>query len=471
MHAAASLCATTIPQPTTRLRMSSPPSSASSSDDDTDRFGRLLDIEHADLIALGTRILRDVAVPASPASSASPASCAESRVLKICNGSFNLVYILQLEGDAKMVLRLPIAGKDGSLTGAARNALESQVATMRYIRSNTALPVPEVYHCDPTDGNEILAPYVAMAYVLGVSVGEVWFEAAEGRREENRLRILSQLAGLSALMRGLRFDTLGSLGPDDRVGPCFETEELYDEAADSISTEVKSYGPFLTTEAWFAHLRSRTPVADASNNYGIASAKILDVVLPCLPLIQGERCFALTMPDFGPQNVLVDEHANITGLIDWDDAQTRPIYLAFARYPSWLTRDWDPLMYGWPFSKETEDSPEELQRYRDYYLGELKAALETTPDADACRFTPKAHIFEALHIAVSAPPNATAICGKFAKEAIHLMPHEKRVDGLGENEVAHLWYIGHDGMSNETWEEIQKGLRSLMAVECAVETD
>jgi len=65
----------------------------------------------------------------------------------------------------------------------------------------------------------------------------------------------------------------------------------------------------------------------------------------------------------------------ITGLIDWDNAQTVPSICGFAWYPSWITRDWDPHMYGWPYMPETENSPEQLERYRQHYFDEMKTVL------------------------------------------------------------------------------------------------
>jgi hypothetical protein len=57
--------------------------------------------------------------------------------------------------------------------------------------------------------------------------------------------------------------------------------------------------------------------------------------------------FFLSHPDFGYQNILVDAEGNVTGIIDWDDVTVGPRQSAFARYPSWITRDWDPLMYSY----------------------------------------------------------------------------------------------------------------------------
>ncbi|KAF7293115.1 hypothetical protein MKEN_01468900 [Mycena kentingensis (nom. inval.)] len=444
--------------------MSSPPpspthSSTSSEDDERDRFGKLLDIEPAALITLATKILRDV-------DPAVPVALSEVRLIDRCSGSFNLVHIFELDAEHKVVVRLPVSGRDGALSDVERRALASQVATMRYLRANTALPVPEVYAFDAGIENEIGAPYMAMEYVPGVSVSMVWFDDAEGRREEKRLRILKQLAELSAQMRELRFDSIGSLSGEETatptIGECFNGIQPDDDDPDSF--EVISYGPFTTAQSWLQHLRDAIPPSTrAPNAYDRATTKILDLLLPSLPFLHEERCFSLTMPDFGLQNVMVDEDGNVTALIDWDYAQTRPSYLAFARYPSWLTRDWDPLMYGWPHVPEREDSPEELGRYRKHYLAELKAALAGTPDADAYKLTERAHIFEAVYITLECPPNATAICQKFIKEATAVVKGQG-IEGLDQDEIGVLLDLGDDELSEAAWEALQKGMKMLMGV-------
>lgn len=51
------------------------------------------------------------------------------------------------------------------------------------------------------------------------------------------------------------------------------------------------------------------------------------------------------------------------------------------RYPSWLTRDWDPTMYGYGAeiagadAGYIENSPEELARYRAMYLQFMEQCL------------------------------------------------------------------------------------------------
>ncbi|KAK7415181.1 hypothetical protein QQZ08_012427, partial [Neonectria magnoliae] len=143
------------------------------------------------------------------------------------------------------------------------------------------------------------------------------------------------------------------------------------------------------------------------------------------------------------------DEGTITGLIDWDLAQTMPRFMGYARYPGWITRDWDPLMYGWPKMTELEDSPETLERYRAYYNTELGKALKWQGD---WKFTEKSHITEAIWIATLSYPNRLEICRKFVQVAMG-----------GDIEALDILYdIGADRYGEEAWSILEANLKRLI---------
>lgn len=74
----------------------------------------------------------------------------------------------------------------------------------------------------------------------------------------------------------------------------------------------------------------------ASSNKNVwdkAEAKVLEAIVNCLPTLDSPPGFVVCLPDFDSQNVLVDDQGTITGLIDWDLAQTMPRFVGYARYP------------------------------------------------------------------------------------------------------------------------------------------
>lgn len=420
-------------------------SSASDSEDEA-AFGRLVNITAANLVALGSRIRELI----------SKAKTSNGCLVKTFSGSFNLVHILQLD-EAKMVIRIPISGQSGNLSGPAKEVLESKVQTMNYIKEHTSIPVPKVFHLDTTANNEISTPYIAMSYMSGRTVSRLWFDdSGHTPLEERRRNILRQLAQAMSQLNKLRFDKIGSLtassqGSGHDLGPCYE----WDEAEDG-TISVASSGPFLTTTSFLKRFWAPT---NHKSPYAVGAAKLLEEMLPLLP---HSSEYVLAPPDFDSQNVMADEEGNITGLIDWDNVQTVPSFIGCLRYPGWITRDWDPLMYGWP--QGSENSPDELQKYREYYLYEMKQALKPQ-GSDGYRLTEKSHIFEAFWIAVSNVGNRTSICQKFVEEAKRRLNKKEMPDGLDQDALNILYDIAAGELEDEDWEGLRKGLQALITLE------
>lgn len=413
-------------------------SSASASEDEA-AFGRLVNITAADLVALGSRIQELV----------SKAKTCNGCLVKTLSGSFNLVHILLLD-EAKMVIRIPIGGQFGDLTGPAKDALESQVQTINYIREHTDVPVPEVFHFDTTAENEICAPYIAMSYISGKPVSHLWFDASgHASLEDRRRNILKQLAQSMSQLNRLHFDKIGSLVTSCHdLGPCYD----WDETEDGMVT-VSSSGPFLTTISFLKNFWAPT---NEKSPYAIGAAKVLEEMLPLLP---HSSDYVLALPDYDSQNVMADEEGNITGLIDWDNVQTVPGFIGCLRYPGWITRDWEPIMYAWP--QGSENSPDELQKYRAYYLDEMKQALKPQ-GSDDYRLIEKSHIFEAFWIAVSNIRSRTSICQKFVEEAKRTLDKEDMPDGLNQDALNILYDVAVGELGENDWEGLRRGLQALM---------
>lgn len=217
-------------------------------------FGRLLKITAAELITLGSRI-RDMVFKIE---------AFDRRLVKTCMGSFKLVHVLQLD-EFKMVIRIPTAGQSGDLRDAAKEAFESQVQTLNYIRKYTNVPVPQVYHFDTTADNEIQAHYIAMSYVSGRTVSKLWFDASGPTSLEHRRHsILKQLAKAMSQLQTLPFNKIGSLLPGSRggvndLGACYAWAE-----AENGTITIASSGPFSTTDSF---VKSSCPSHSVTENH------------------------------------------------------------------------------------------------------------------------------------------------------------------------------------------------------------
>jgi hypothetical protein len=166
--------------------------------------------------------------------------------------------------------------------------------------------------------------------------------------------------------------------------------------------------------------------------------------------------FFLAYPDFDRQNVLVSEDGTLTALIDWDNVHTVPRCIGYSRYPAWITRDWDPAMYGYGLpNTRPENSPEELEYYRVRYAHKISALEPKSID-----FSTKSHLFEALWIAASSPFCTDAIVEKIF---LHLFPEnveEEEQLCLYETAIA----LAEDSLDKEVESMILKAFHDLFCV-------
>lgn len=336
------------------------------------------------------------------------------------------------------------------MTKTAADALASQVAVMRLVRQKTKAPVPEIYDWDSTNNNEIGAPFICMAFLPGKTVSHVWFDQSNGTeaREKLRLNILTSLSNVMAQFDSISFDKIGSITAAQdasfSLGPTYHWLEK-DDGSIEITAD-RTY--FSTMEFLACNMRFK----DAKDSvWSRAENKMLETLIQNSPDLDSYSRFVLCPPDFDSQNVLVDDKGNVTGIIDWDLCRTMPPHLGYASYPVWITRDWDPLMYGWPSEQEYEDSPETLQRYRAHYNKELGKALSWMGD---WKFTENSHVAEAVWIAMLDSANRMDICRKFVEVALGI---ENRNDAIRV-----LYDIGENEYDQQSWGHLQETLKVLV---------
>ncbi|KAK3935091.1 hypothetical protein QBC46DRAFT_58533 [Diplogelasinospora grovesii] len=416
--------------------------SQNSSDNDIDSevFGPLVSIPPDSLFRLAKSIRHRVFGVAT----------STGNIIARIGGSYNLVHIIQLDS-FKLVIRIPASGWGDGLTETAARALESQVTTLRLIASQTSIPVPEIYAFDTTTNNEIEAPYICMNFISGKTVSKAWFDATGPvSLEERRMKILTSLAHLLAQLSQFKFDKIGSLhtNEDDivpSIGPCYDWEEN-----DDGSLAVVASGPFEDSRSYLQQHYDEDDTKKSEDPWGVAEAKLMEVMMPHLPIHDPSEGFVLSIPDLDSQNVIVDEDGTVTGIIDLDHIQTVPRCVGYCRYPSWITRDWDPLMYGWPKLTDSENSPEELERYRKHYNREMGAALGGKGD---WKYTQKSQIWEAVWIAALNRRHRLEICRKLVQ-----VTQGDEVDALDI-----LYDVGTDNLSEDDWGNLKKALGCLMS--------
>ncbi|KAJ7603116.1 hypothetical protein FB45DRAFT_963182 [Roridomyces roridus] len=228
--------------------------------------------------------------------------------------------------------------------------LSSEVATMRYLKANTTIAIPEIYFYDEDLDNEVGGPWMLMEFIEGRRI-----EQALSEMSMQQMRPLSEsIADYWNQLLSLRFDAIGSLSYDNKgdivVGP------LSMMCPQIISVDAPpprdKCGPFATVPEWIL------AVANSDLRYEIkpefrkspeeeeAVAHLVAGNLATLKaesfLWKGARAHPLGLkpPDFRLHNVLVSptDPTKVLAVIDWEGTRTAPIWDIF-KLPSFWDYD------------------------------------------------------------------------------------------------------------------------------------
>jgi len=350
-------------------------------------------------------------------------SCSiESNIL----GSYNVISVLIFSDGLKWAVKVPRYGIAPTFGQLNQEKMLSEILTLRLIRSRTSIPVPEIFDWDTTR-RKIGVPYTLMSFLPGASLDRLWFDRTWAT-EEMRMHVLGNLARTMSDLNTLRFNGIGSLKFDEKgdfsgVGPVISQTEgdiFHPEfdVIDGIQTirwpPPSAHGPFKTAKAFLLAgveaLEAEKGLSTIARNHRTADVAVLHFAIESIPerltLDDGDS-FVVAHPNLDAQNILVDYDGNITGIIDWDGVQTMPRGYGFSCYPSWITRDWDPIMYGCS-EPGFEDTPVILSCYRQAYASAFQDINLPTSNymPDETRLS---HIYEAIYIAASSFWNLSPI--------------------------------------------------------------
>ncbi|KAK4041458.1 hypothetical protein C8A01DRAFT_45417 [Parachaetomium inaequale] len=215
----------------------------------------------------------------------------------------------------------------------------SEIATARYLKRFTEIPVPEIYYYDLDPDNDIGAPFVLMERMPGRHLHKIW----DTLSLETKKSALSQIASVIVQLASLKFDQIGSLdehGVGPLISPCFEQPK----------------GPFLSTGA---HLRSFVCPHSVSppelRNLLQQTQQEIDRFLALnAHALYLQPPFCLIHADFDGQNMLFLEESpdnpspglTLTGLIDFEYAHTGPHHFLY-EYPIFIQDvHWSKELYA-----------------------------------------------------------------------------------------------------------------------------
>ncbi|KAB8356554.1 hypothetical protein FH972_024136 [Carpinus fangiana] len=206
--------------------------------------------------------------------------------------------------------------------------IQSEVATLRFLEQ-TSVPAPKVFDFRfEEETNPVGVGYILLEKMPGKTLK--WTVATH----EQKTVVLMQLADTFIELQKHPFDLVGCLiGPDNlRIGA------LADESmTDFVDTQIRPLGPFSSVlDYHYARvhlvldlvLRDEIYAGRAIDAY-LVHRFLLDLVPAISQSVNTDGRFYLMHPDDKGDHILVDEHFNITGIIDWEWAHTFPMEAAF----------------------------------------------------------------------------------------------------------------------------------------------
>lgn len=189
------------------------------------------------------------------------------------------------------------------------------------------------------------------------------------------------------------------------------------------------------------------------------SFEILRFATEPIPRFHGERPpLSSLAKDLNHQNIPADNDSNVVGFIDWDSVRISPNCREFARYPSWITRNWDPVNYGY---SEEEDSQYESSS-QGYYATVFEGLV--LPNFDA-RHTRLPHLTEAISIGMSDSLSRGSISVKLLDHAFNSNPPFELFDYVNAymkdatSEMDKLMKEAFKNMWHAEWGDGQEGFQ------------
>lgn len=303
------------------------------------------------------------------------------------SGLFNKLYTVKGANGPSRIMRV-------SLPVYPHHKTRAEVATLRWVRDNTSIPVPEVFAFDDSNDNPIGFEWILMELMEGMPAHTRW----RGMTMEQKVALTEQMARFQAELSGFGkteslFRSIGTLdilrvetdGVEEMKGVApslMVSPEFF--IGDRLHYDNIPRGPFRSSHDWLSAvlgiiLRHQTAILETSEDeddiedaekVSSVAQKLLAHLPSVFPLPSPEEpepeseTTALYHHDLHLNNILVDEQGKITAVLDWECVSALPL---------WVTSIFPKFLEG----PVREDQPQ-----RDHYMDAAAAAAAAPAPAD-----------------------------------------------------------------------------------------
>ncbi|KAF9018400.1 hypothetical protein BDZ89DRAFT_1165200 [Hymenopellis radicata] len=273
-------------------------------------------------------------------------------------GSHHLTYTASMERLGKIFIRVQSSiFEDCGMV--SPKSLPSEVSTMRYVKLNTDIPVPDVLLYDMDTDGLVGGSWMATEFISGNNLWNLWSTLTPSQKETLCLRIADMW---STLIQLTGFDAIGSIY--ETSSGAFEIGAMMclpSNRAGALAPP--DSGPFRTAKDWLVAQARKdldykyvSTTSEAVTRQTFIDAVVHDIEDFAFP--SDDLPFVLEHIDFGFHNMIVaqDDPTRIMGLVDWEGARVVPLWAANGafRFPSCVDEP-EPLEGRRRFRKVIQD--------------------------------------------------------------------------------------------------------------------
>ncbi|KAJ7639394.1 kinase-like domain-containing protein [Roridomyces roridus] len=262
-------------------------------------------------------------------------------------GSSNVVFLVWFADGTDAVPRIRYMPNVHPPLKDMQSEFNSEIATMQFLASNTTIPVPRLLHWNAGSDHALEHPYMLTSRIAGNSHGcKQWQEVPQ----EQRLALAYDLGKVQAQLFSVPLRAIGRLKDSDgTVGPLpgyrypFRSSKAWLVA--QVHAELQTISD---RKAWAAkrmvHRHQNDGVDSMPLFFAVAWFSLLLKAIQDLPddlLDPDPPVFYLRHPDLDSLNVIVNTSGQLTGVVDWQGAEVRPLW---AWRPANFILDTSPLI-------------------------------------------------------------------------------------------------------------------------------
>ncbi|KAJ6609787.1 kinase-like domain-containing protein [Mycena sp. CBHHK59/15] len=259
-----------------------------------------------------------------------------------------LVLVVTFADDTDVIVRLAKSCHNTPPSEeVARLVFESEVATLKYLKANTSIPVPEVYYSN-SDPKEVGARYMIIERINGLPLEHDWDSMSHDQQQD----IVTQWAAMQAELFKRPFNEIGSLTTEaGAVGP------LMPSCLTEYTLRKPHWGPFDSSLGLLAgHVSS---VLDGLEE-NAENRNFFERLLGAIRALPADKfhneCFVLFHDDLSRGNILFARPSKIVGVIDWQGSSILPVWATF-QHNDFLTGTAEEAVLRQTLRAITEDTP------------------------------------------------------------------------------------------------------------------